>query len=247
MRNAINYEEMIGREFGRLVVRGIADSISGKKPHVVCDCICGTIGKLVNGFDLYSGKINSCGCGVQCANRYQIINNEICLIVTDTTLTEKIVNIDTEDIDKMKPYHWIIRSDGYVKATLGRNKYIYLHRLLMNVLDNNSIEVDHINQNPSDNRKYNLRIATHAENNRNIELCSKNTSGFRGVYFDKKCKNWYAHIRIDNKSKHLGSYKNKEDAIKARHDAELLYYGDFSPLNSEKVIAKNKLKAENNT
>lgn len=75
--------------------------------------------------------------------------------------------IDLDDIERVSQYKWHLDGKGYV---VGTNK-IKLHRLIMNVWQeefNRSINViDHINRNPLDNRKSNLRIVSQAENNRN--------------------------------------------------------------------------------
>jgi hypothetical protein len=89
---------------------------------------------------------------------------------------------------------------------------------------------DHINRNGLDNRKNNLRVCTHQENTTNRSLMSKNTSGFVGVSWCKATNNWRAQIMVDYKGIHLGCFDSKEDAIKARLNAELKYYGPkFAP------------------
>ena len=57
----------------------------------------------------------------------------------------------------------------------------------------------------------------------------ENSSGFTGVWFHKESQFRCAAIRINCKSVWLGEYKNKEDAIKARLQAEARYYGEFAP------------------
>ena len=72
--------------------------------------------------------------------------------------------------------------------------------------------VDHINRNPLDNRKANLRICNQSVNIYNSKLFSTNKSGFRGVYFSKECHKWVAQICINRKNKSLGFYKSPEKA-----------------------------------
>ena len=81
-------------------------------------------------------------------------------------------------------------------------------------------EIDHINGIPSDNRICNLRLASHAENGQNLALSRRNTSGFHGVSWSKFAKKWHAYIRINNVNKHLGHFKNIEDAVAARVKAK---------------------------
>ena len=60
---------------------------------------------------------------------------------------------------------------------------VYFHRL---IVDCNDLQVDHISGDTSDNRKQNLRIVTIQDNMKNLQKKSNNTSGIRGVSFDKK-------------------------------------------------------------
>ena len=80
--------------------------------------------------------------------------------------------------------------------------------------------LDHINRDKTDNRISNLRLCTCSENNYNRGLPRNNTSGHRGVYYEKNKKTWRPSIRINGKTVSLGSYKTKEDAINARLKAE---------------------------
>ena len=59
------------------------------------------------------------------------------------------------------------------------------------------------------------------------KLISTNTSGCRGVYFDKRTGKYRARLKFKGKIMSFGSYKNFEDAVKARKDAELRIYGEF--------------------
>lgn len=76
-------------------------------------------------------------------------------------------------------------------------------------------ELDHINQIKDDNRIANLREVTTSENQQNKSIQSNNTSGFRGVGWNKEKSRWVARIAVNLKRKHLGFFKNLEDAINA--------------------------------
>ena len=62
---------------------------------------------------------------------------------------------------------------------------------------------------------------------RSDKLISTNTSGVRGVYFDKKTGKWRARLKFKGKLMNFGSYKNFEDAVKARKAAEQEYFGEY--------------------
>lgn len=80
-------------------------------------------------------------------------------------------------------------------------------------------EIDHINQNRSDNRIENLREVTNKENMKNQTKYTNNKSGVTGV--ERKKNRWVASIRVDGKLLFLGSFIEKDDAIEVRKAAEL--------------------------
>lgn len=130
--------------------------------------------------------------------------------------------IDLEDIDKCKDHKWRINDNGYVLTDIkGTGEQIRLHRFLMNPQKN--MVVDHINHNRLDNRKSNLRICTQQQNCMN-KKCT-------GVFFDNSKNRWCARIMINGKSKHLGYFKTKEEAIEVRKQAEIDYFGEYAPNN----------------
>lgn len=138
---------------------------------------------------------------------------------------------DLEDYNKIKDFYWWYDDNGYVQAIVGE-KHIRLHRLVMNITDE-SVIIDHI-QHPArekhkiDNRKSNLRIVTASQNCMNSSKRLNNTSGITGVYWSKNRQSWVAEIGINNKGICLGYFANKDDAIKARQQAENKYFKEFS-------------------
>ena len=54
-------------------------------------------------------------------------------------------------------------------------------------------------------------------------LIKTNTSGYNGVYFDKRRELWIAQITFQGKTKYLGAYRKKEEAAKARRRGEEIY------------------------
>ena len=92
----------------------------------------------------------------------------------------------------------------------------YLHRVLME--DPSGLEVDHHDMNRLNNCMSNLRVCTHAQNNQNRTKHSTNTSGFKGVSWNKSNKKWY--VQVNGKS--YGLFKDKElanaHAIKMRRE-----------------------------
>jgi hypothetical protein len=84
-------------------------------------------------------------------------------------------------------------------------------------------QVDHINQDRSDNRICNLRAVNNQENKRNQKLSINNTSGRIGVYWCKYTSRWGARIGVGYRSVHLGRFDTREEAVAARAAAEKQY------------------------
>lgn len=146
----------------------------------------------------------------------------------------KEVLIDELDKDKLVGFNkWFISARGDVysqKWKKGKATTYKLHRVIMDAPV--GMDVDHINGNPLDNRRSNLRICTHKENSRNTKLAKNNTSGAIGVRWDKTKNKWLARIKVDYKDIHIGRFNNFKDAVKARKDAEIKYFGEFAPSRS---------------
>jgi hypothetical protein len=142
----------------------------------------------------------------------------------------QIVLIDEEDYDLVNGFNkWKLTKQGYPQSRKMINRkttYTYMHRLIVNCPKN--MQVDHINGNKLDNRKSNLRICFHADNCKNRKKPKTNTSGYKGVSFDKVKKRWIATI-VSNKIRyHLGFFKNKQDAFFAYKDASVKLHQEFS-------------------
>lgn len=134
--------------------------------------------------------------------------------------------IDLDDIARVKQHKWSYHN-GYV---INRKFNLSLHRFIMNNPSDDVI-IDHINRNPLDNRKCNLRPCSSQENCMNKGIQSNNSSGFPGVSYKKDKNKWKAYISINRRQIYLGYFDCIEDAIKARKQAEIDYFGEFSPNN----------------
>ena len=89
-------------------------------------------------------------------------------------------------------------------------------------------EIDHKDNNPSNNNIENLRAATHSMNMRNSRKPVTNSSGFKGVRFHKQSKKWTAQITLNRKSVYLGSFEAPETAHIAYCDAAKKHYEEFA-------------------
>lgn len=106
---------------------------------------------------------------------------------------------------------------------------VLLHRLVMGATVGQ--EVDHIDGNPLNNVRSNLRICSHAENLRNSARHIDNRSGVKGVYFDDSCsalRPWRSQIRSHGKKYDLGRFATKEAAGEAYAVAARELHGAFA-------------------
>lgn len=139
--------------------------------------------------------------------------------------------IDKEDYPRVRMFRWSLfkaRERIYCSASIRRSGAILLHRLIT------SFEhelIDHINNDPKDNRKVNLRAATHAQNMRNGKVQKNNKLGLKGVRWRARQRQFEANIWHNNKSIYLGLFKTKEVAALAYNEAALRYFGEFAKLN----------------
>lgn len=226
------YKDLNGRVFGRWkIIEYIGeeyDAFNHKRRYWLGECQCHkkTRKKLEHSI-LLAGMTNSCkSCVNKKYNDYDLSGE----FGVGWTFDEYPFHFDLEDYDKIKDYCWHKHQDGYLRTHQGSidgiDKMILMHVLILNVDTSGKKEVDHINRNPYDNRKSNLRIVTHQQNMSNISLYKTNKSGIQGVYKERGM--WKATLKHNGKQMALGSFKNKNDAIKARLKAENKHLGEYS-------------------
>lgn len=143
---------------------------------------------------------------------------------------KKISSLSRAKIGSAAGYWSFDKRTGEVRRKIGvENKYQYAHRLIYiwHFGEIEHFEVDHIDGNTTNDKVANLRKATHHQNGKNLKTYSANTTGYKGVAFDKKAKKYRAYVSVDKKLKHLGFFDLIEDAIKTRKEAEEKFYGKW--------------------
>lgn len=140
--------------------------------------------------------------------------------------------VDDEDYELLKNHTWCAtestKAGHYYARAYINLRPVYMHRLIMQVSDRD-IFVDHRNRNTLDNRRENLRICTRGQNRSNSKSTEFTRSNFRGV--EKLSKSFSAHISVDGKRIHLGSFETDIEAAIAYNKAALQYKGEFATLN----------------
>lgn len=241
--------DLTSEHFGRWEVIAPAPSKRDGTGHLrkywLCRCSCKQhTEKIVDQRSLTSGKSQSCGCygkerraeGLKekrLHNTFEIIE-DYC-VVRDNSGHEFYIDID--DIPKVAERYWYVRkNDKYVYSHNRDSETNTDHKIALHTYLMGEAYVDHIDFNPANNRRSNLRIPSQNDclttnqgyNNHNRRTVNRNnTSGCTGVCWLKDQNKWRAEIQFNYKTIHLGTYTNKEDAIAARKAAEMEYCANY--------------------
>lgn len=153
------------------------------------------------------------------------------IIIKSRTFGQKSIKIDVEDMNKCSNYSWVLSQHQKTFYIVARDKLkqsgknIYLHNL---VLDKpSSFTIDHINRNPFDNRKSNLRICKQNENNYNKDIkLGKNKEKY--IYFDKRRNKYRVNFNRNGKQIFIGYFDTIEQAKFVRDkNLQDFVYKDF--------------------
>ena len=165
-------------------------------------------------------------------NKYLVFKDHAEIEITSEKFGIFSIKISIRDINKCKKFHWGVgayryKSDGKIFYYATNNKAGLLHRYLMG--DPKDIQIDHKNRNTLDCTRENLRKTNHSQQGMNGNKPKNNTSGHLGVTWVKRFKKWMAYITKDQVKKNLGYYDNIKDAIDARKQGEIEYFGEYNP------------------
>ena len=127
---------------------------------------------------------------------------------------------------KVKHLCYAVHLKRVMVGTKASTTAILMHRFLTKAPS--GMDVDHINGDGLDNRRCNLRVCSRAENLRNARVGQRNTSGYKGVSWHSTKQVWRATIMVNYKTIRLGEFKNLQDAVAARKEAERKHFGMFA-------------------
>jgi hypothetical protein len=157
------------------------------------------------------------------------------------TLTWKIRPLHHFDGSVRYQKSWNTRWSGKLAGAIDSKGYYVIliekkmqraHRLIWKLMtgEDSKLEIDHIDNNPKNNAWVNLREATRVENCRNVRKHKNNSTGYKGVSFDKLTGKFKASIYIGSSNKNLGYYLTPEMAYRAYCEASKKYHKEFSNL-----------------
>ena len=156
-----------------------------------------------------------------------------CLMqVFDNCQKEYLVKVDYGDIRALSKIKWRAQKHGYsyiqIVASFEGTTIIQAREILG--IRKTDTLCDHINGDPTDNRRGNLRVATHSQNMRNRASLKKDKK-YKGIYYCKDRGLWAAQIFIEGKQKALGRFLTEKQAAIAYNQAAIKSYGEFAKLN----------------
>lgn len=146
----------------------------------------------------------------------------------------EFTTVDDYGFELLQKFKWNKNSRGYVvtyvwDSNTQKSKVIRLHRFLMNPPED--LLVDHIDGNPLNNLRANLRVCTSSQNQMNRNREKTNSSGFKGVSWYNPSKKWHVVIGINGKNKHIGYFNNRIHAARAYDEHAKKLHGQFAKLN----------------
>jgi hypothetical protein len=146
----------------------------------------------------------------------------------------RFAKVDGEDFELVSKFHWHMDGAGYARTNIWRDNRKEsaprMHRIIFADVDK-SMHIDHINGDKLDNRKGNLRVISCSQNLMNRGPQVNNSSGYKGVIFDRARNKWRAEICVEKKRKYLGRFDTAEEAAHAYNVASIKYHGEFGYIN----------------
>jgi len=156
------------------------------------------------------------------------------MIYVEMTNTDWLHLLSDEDAD-LTQYKWCEDNYGYAnrgKYINGVRKTISLYREVgMRIGIPEKSVIDHIDRDPRNNQRNNLRACTYSRNGANHKLIITNSSGYHGVSWNSQRQKWRAGIKFKSKAYHIGLYTNIEDAARAYDKFARRMFGEFATLN----------------
>ncbi len=221
-----NIKDLTGQKFGKLTVLKIDEEKKSRKTYWICKCQCGNK-KSIRSDNLISKITISCG---ECSyNTYEFYEDYVKIFGSNGLP----FYIDLNDYERVSKHTWRVnKKSKRVYATINK-KTIFLHNFILNV---KAEAIDHIDGNPSNNRKYNLRICTIQKNSCNQKLHTNNTSGVTGVWWNKKTNKWVAELKYKQEKVLCKQCDSFIDAIINRIKAEVKFFGEYRSFRNDNYI-----------
>lgn len=147
----------------------------------------------------------------------------------------KVALVDDSDFASLSQHRWYAMETNGIwyaarKSTKGEGKRttVLMHRQVLN--PHRPYEVDHINHDGLDNRRNNLRLCRHSQNMAN-QRCSRGSSRYKGVFWEKGKRRWRSEIKVNQRSRTIGRFSDEVSAALAYDLAAIETFGLFAHPN----------------
>lgn len=149
------------------------------------------------------------------------------------TLTQgQTTLVDAADWDAVKDLRWYasrVRTLFYPQAHVsGRKSPVRMHQFIFPAT--HPLMIDHVNGDGTDNRRRNLRVVTHTQNQQNMRP-QRGTSSYKGVCWNSYSGKWQAYINASKRTQYLGRFTDEREAARAYDRAARALFGDHARLN----------------
>lgn len=203
------YENLVGNRYGKLIVKELLPSKGNGHRHWLCQCDCGNMHEATTG-NLNYGHTTNCGCDKSPDLSGQKFG--------------KITVIRRSDNKRKRGNRLIVEWECLCDCG---NTVFRTTDQLTNKKMRMCAECSRQNSVEHAFKDAGFEQGTQVTKIREMKLTAANTSGCRGVYWNKKQKKWEVRLRFKKKLMYFGSYSNFEDAVKVRHHAEEEVFGAF--------------------
>lgn len=211
------YESLVGRRYGKLIVMELLPSNGSKHRRWLCQCDCGNTHEATTG-NLNSGHATNCGC----ERSPDLSGQKFGQITVIARSKNKRKRGDRMLVE------WECRCDcGALVYRTTDQLTSQKNRMCADCSRNNSAHQAF--------RAAGFEHGTQICKISDMSPTAANTSGCRGVTWHKKQRKWVARLQFRGKIMNLGSFFNFEDAVKARQRAEEEYFGNFLAQRNEKI------------
>lgn len=144
--------------------------------------------------------------------------------------------VDDEDFERLAAFRWSSMKGRLGAFYAARNDGARCIQMQREIMDpertlGRSVLVDHLDHNPLNNRRSNLRLVSFSVSNINRRLFKNNSTGFRGVHICRTTKRFIARVKIDGVVHFGGSYQMPEDAARAYNTLARELHGENAVLN----------------
>lgn len=145
--------------------------------------------------------------------------------------------VDDCDFEDLAKHKWTTKKDHnkvYAYRTIrlcnGKRTSVLMHRQILGI-DSPIDYCDHRDGNGLNNQRENLRLCSNSENQCNTSIRSDNTTGYKGVSFNRRNQKYRARVKHNGKIVYCKYFLCPIEAAKAYNEAAIVYHGDFARLN----------------